>query len=84
MVPQLLQNVQDMRRRHKLYQENHVHLESGIYCKWEKLSQGKDSERCILGRFAITMTIYKSNDATQLYKKEAGIELVNRRERSIP
>ena len=59
------QNVQDIRRSHKLYWENYENLENGIDSRREKLSWNEDPERYIPERRAITTTICNSDDATE-------------------
>ena len=54
----LPQNVQDIRRNHKLYRENYENLESGI------ASWSEDLETYIPGRCTITAYICNSDDAT--------------------
>ena len=56
-------NVQDMRRRNKVYQEYLEKLESGIDSRRKRLRNL--SERC-----TITMTIYNSDNATQSRSKK--------------
>ena len=61
----LPQNGQDIRRSHKLYRENYEILEIGIDSRREKLSWVKNPERYLPGKFAIIITIYDNDDATQ-------------------
>ena len=63
----LYQNVQDTRRRHKVYRENHEKLASGIDSQRKKFSWGKNPERYIPWVCIITITVYNSDDATQLH-----------------
>ena len=64
------QNVQNNRRSHKLYRENHGNLESGIDTREKKFSCGKDPEKYIRRRCTITITICYSNYATQPHTQE--------------
>ena len=60
----LPQNVQNTKWSHKLYQENHENLESGIDCRRKKLSWNKDPKMYISRRCTIIVTIHNCHDAT--------------------
>ena len=64
------QNVQDIRRSHKLYRENHWNLESGVDSRKKRLNWGENPESDLAGRCAITITFCNSDDATQSHTQE--------------
>ena len=64
------QNVQDIKRNYKLYQESHEKLESGIDSWSEKLCSNEDPERYTPGRCTITITVRNNDDATQTNTQE--------------
>ena len=66
----LFQNVQDIRRRHQVYRENHENLKSGIHRGIDGIAQVKNPVRDILGKYAITITICYSDDVTQPHTQE--------------
>ena len=61
----LLHNVLDIRQSHKVHRENHENLASWIDRRREMLRWSKDPERYISGGCLITISICKSDDATQ-------------------
>ena len=61
----LSQNVQDTRRRNKVYWEYDEKLVSGIDSRREKLSWGENLERDLPGRCTIAIKICNSDDATE-------------------
>ena len=63
----LPQNVQNIRRSHKVYREYHVKLESGIDSRSIKLSWGENQERDVRGRCVITITICNWDDDSELH-----------------
>ena len=60
----LSQNVRNITWSHKLYREKHENQESGIDCRWKKLSWSKDTKRYFSRRCTITVTIHNCHDAT--------------------
>ena len=58
------QNVQNIRRGHKLYWEKHENRESGIDSRRKKLSWNKDPNRYISTISTIAVTIHNCHDAT--------------------
>ena len=61
----LSQNVQNIRRSHKLYREHHENPESGIDSRREKLNWSEDLKSYIPGRCTLIINIYNCDDATQ-------------------
>ena len=62
----LSQNVQNIRRCHKVYRECHGKLESATGNKKNKnLTEVKNPDRDLPGRCTITITICNSDGATQ-------------------
>ena len=66
----LPQNVQNIRWSHKLYQENHKNLESGIDSKRKKLSWSKDPKMYFSRRCTITVIVHNFDDATSPHTKK--------------
>ena len=64
----LSQNIHDIRWRQKLYRKKHGNMENGIDSRREELS--RNQHPMILGRRTITITICKSDDATQPHTQE--------------
>ena len=60
----LSQNVQDIRLSHKVYGKYHRKLESRTDCRRKKLNWGENPDRDLLGKYAITISICKSDEAT--------------------
>ena len=65
MDNRLSQNVQESRQNHKVHDENHEKLENGTDSGRKKLSWGENPEWYIPGRWAVTITMYNRDDATQ-------------------
>ena len=63
----LSQNVIDIRRSDEVYQANHEKLECGIASKKKHFSLGENLDKYIQEWWAITISICKSDDATQSY-----------------
>ena len=60
----LSQNVQNITSSHKVHQQNHENLESGIDRQRKKIHWRKDPKRYFPRRCSITLIIHNSHDAT--------------------
>ena len=61
------ENVQNIRRRHKLHHGRHEKHENRINCRRENPSGEENSETHFHGRCALATTICNRIDATQLH-----------------